>query len=267
MSDVDVVYHFAAIVSVPICQQKPLESYQTNFLATLNVLEVLRSQQARRIEKKLPPQRLIFAGSSVVYGNLTQLGEKRSENVELAWPPSFYGSQKLSSEHAITLYHQSYGIPAVVFRFFNVYGVGQDPSSPYSGVISLFHKQLRENKQVSLRLNGGGNQTRDFISVHDVAQACARAIEIDESFCDGRAFNLGTAHAITIRELAQNMISVADSKGTAKFSTFDAPPREGDVLHSCADNSRLREVFHWQPRVQLHEGLEELFNGTPIRIE
>ena len=247
---VDAIYHFAAMVSVPLCQERPIESMETNLMATTNVLESIRQESARRHKSV----RLIFAGSSVVYGDLGQQGKPTREDGQLAWPISFYGAQKLSSEHAIRLYHQTYGIPAVVFRFFNVFGPGQDPKSPYSGVISIFSAAAKEAR--ALRLNGGGTLTRDFVSVHDVARANAMALSLPEDKCDGRAMNLGTGRSVTIRELANTMIEVSGTTAT----TDDAPFRNGDVMHSQADITRAKEVLGWTPEVSLSTGVTELLS-------
>ncbi|MEW6055588.1 MAG: NAD-dependent epimerase/dehydratase family protein [Bdellovibrionota bacterium] len=248
---VDAVYHLAAMVSVPLCQEQPIESYETNLLATCRVLEAVKSESQKRGKRV----RMVFAGSSVVYGNLTQEGEARSETSQLAWPPSFYGAQKLGSEHTISLYHQNHGIPAVVFRFFNVFGPGQDPKSPYSGVISIFSTAIKERKP--MKLNGGGAQTRDFVSVHDVARALRMALTLDESRCDANAINLGTGKSITIRGLAEEMSLAANQE----LLIENTPPRSGDVVHSRADIGRANEILNWSPQVDLRTGLAELLHA------
>lgn len=255
--EADAVYHFAAIVSVPLCQEKPVESHQTNLLATLQVLDAISEEQKRRNAnaqaRPKRPIRLIFSGSSVVYGASCQSASDRCvEDSAMAWPLSFYGAQKLGSEHAIRLYFEHHHIPSVVFRFFNVYGPGQDPKSPYSGVISIFSDAIREGRP--LHLHGGGSQTRDFISVHDVVDACVRALDAPDDQCTGQAFNLGTGTSVTIRSLAEKMAHVVGRN----VDLIETPAREGDVKFSLASIARAERILEWHPKVSLEQGLSEL---------
>ncbi|MCM2322902.1 MAG: GDP-mannose 4,6-dehydratase [Oligoflexia bacterium] len=242
------VYHFAAIVSVPLCQEQPHESFTTNLGGTSLVLETVRQEQLRQGRKI----RVLFAGSSAVYGALGQPGIPLKESDTLPPPLSFYGAQKLGSEHLMALYHEVHGVPATCFRFFNVYGPGQDPKSPYSGVISIFTLRTRQGEP--LQLHGGGTQTRDFISVHDLVRACAAALELPETACDGRPINLGTGKTTTVRELAELAVRLQGSSSTISVT----PPRSGDVRDSLADSSRARTLLGWEPRVSLEKGLGEL---------
>jgi UDP-glucose 4-epimerase len=250
----DAVYHFAAIVSVPVCQNNPFDSYRTNHLATALILDSIKKEG----EKTGSFARLIFSSTAASYGMQGREGVPLSETDIAPEPPSFYAAQKLGSEHAIRLFHEVYGLPAVVFRFFNVFGPGQDPSSPYSGVISVFLDAIQKGK--SLRLNGGGIQTRDFISVHDIVSACVRALELPDQLCDGSAMNLGTRRAITIKHLADVMINASGKP----IPTEIAPPRAGDVLHSLADNGRASKVLGWAPQVSLEVGLQELLGSQSL---
>lgn len=249
---IEAVYHLAAIVSVPLCQEAPLESHRTNLLSTLQVLEAIRTESVK--QKK--PIRMIFSGSSVVYANSIELGEYAQEDSVVTWPLSFYGAQKLGSEHAIRLYCEHYQIPSIVFRFFNVYGPGQDPKSPYSGVISIFLSAIQQGKP--LFLHGGGNQTRDFVSVHDVAHACALALTTPGELCTGQAINLGTGKSISIRQLAEVMTKVANKK--VHFEITEA--RAGDVKYSQANVLRAKERLNWMPKITLEEGIRELLEPS-----
>jgi UDP-glucose 4-epimerase len=247
----DAIFHWAAMVSVPECQEKPLESYETNFLSTVRLLDLVKAENARRpADKKV---RVLFSGSSAVYGTLGDNGQKLSEALPLADPLSFYGAQKLASEQAIRIYARTHGIPAVVFRFFNVFGPGQKATSPYSGVISVFAKNSREGKP--FLLNGGGSQTRDFVSVHDIVAACDAALASRNSeLLAGCPVNLGSSQPLSIHDLAQ-LIAELSGKG---MLTETRPPRSGDILHSCADISRARELLGWKPAVNLRPALKEL---------
>lgn len=244
----DVVFHYAATVSVPLCQTQPLESYGNNLGATLDVLEAISQEQ----ERKRTRIRLVFASSSVVYGNLGQQNTPLKEGHDLPSPISFYGAQKLACEHAIRLYAQDRGVPSIVFRFFNVFGAGQDPSSPYSGVLSIFADAAKNGR--ALRLNGGGIQTRDFISVKEIARAGVLALSAPESAWTGSPLNLGSGHSLRIYDLASKVVEVAGSKSPIEY----AEPRIGDVMHSCADISQAEKVLGWSPRAEFEAGLREL---------
>lgn len=242
------VFHFAALVSVPLCQEKPVESYETNLMAAARLLDLIYAQNQKQDFKT----RMIFSGSSVVYGDDTQLGQSRQEDEKLSAPLSFYGAQKLGAEHLIKLFRQNQGIPAVVFRYFNVYGLDQDPHSPYSGVISIFSGAIAQGK--TIRLNGGGFQTRDFVSVKDIVRACLKALELNDDQCDAIPINLGSGKSVSIKELAQMMIAASGKKIPIEV----APARSGDVAHSLAEIARARTVLGWKPEIGLEQGLREL---------
>ncbi|MBL7716940.1 MAG: NAD-dependent epimerase/dehydratase family protein [Bdellovibrionales bacterium] len=242
------VYHFAAIVNVGECQEKPGESYATNFMGTIQVLEAIQQEGART--GSMP--KIIFAGSSAVYGKAGKKNVPISESDVSDHPLSFYANQKLASEQAIRLYSEHRKVPAVVFRFFNVFGVGQDPTSPYSGVITIFSRLAREGKD--LQLHGGGEQTRDFISVIDIARANLAALRLDPKNSDGQGINLGTGKSVTIRELGETILRVSKSRS----QLINTPAREGDVPHSLADVKRAKQVLNWESSVDLQKGLAEL---------
>lgn len=247
LADSDAVFHLAAMVSVPLCQDQPAQSYQTNLIGTANVLEAVRKQGKKT--------RVVFASSAAVYGHSGDRPEPVSESRPLAAPLSFYAAQKLASEQMLALYHKTHQIPAVVFRFFNVFGPGQDPSSPYSGVISIFASQILGDAPI--QLNGGGAMTRDFVSVHDIVRALLKALDLSEPKCDGCPINLGSGLSTSIRELAKIMMRAAGRK----VELVEAPARFGDIQHSLADISRARDVLGWTPQTTLESGLNELFRS------
>ncbi|MDR3607112.1 MAG: GDP-mannose 4,6-dehydratase [Oligoflexia bacterium] len=260
IKNTDVVFHWAAIVSVPECQNDPLGSYETNTHSTLKILDLIRAEnETRDAARKI---RMIFSSSSAVYGAQSHEGVLSgpiSERIPLPDPLSFYGGQKLASEQLIRLYARTYHLPSVIFRFFNVYGPGQKASSPYSGVISVFSKAVKIQEQ--LRLNGGGNQTRDFVSVHDIVRACQAALASDNlSLLSGSPVNLGTGKAITIRHLAETLFELVGLNPQTQ-KVLVAPPRAGDIQHSLADVTRAREILGWTAKVALRDGLRELLTG------
>ncbi len=245
---VQTVYHLAATVSVPLCQNDPVESYSNNFTATLILLDAIRKKMTE--QKRVI--RFAFASTAALYGDAGNDGRALKEEDAADRFLSYYAAQKANSEQAIDLYRKTHGIPALAFRFFNVFGPGQDPSSPYSGVITVFARFAKEGK--AMPLNGGGTQTRDFISVYDLVGALADSLKLSEDQWDASPINLGTGKVITVRELAETIKSVS---GTASEITV-APPREGDVLHSKADITRARQVLHFNPSHSLRDGLREL---------
>lgn len=246
------VFHFAATTSVPICQHDPYDSTGNNVMTTLDVLEAVRHE----IERQRNPVRFIYSGSSVVYGLLGKKNKALREDIPLEDPLSFYGAQKLASEQAVRLYVKTFGIEAVVFRFFNLYGTGQAPDSPYSGVITKFIASAKNN--LPLNLNAGGYQTRDFVAVEDVAEACLKTLSLPAKLCDGMPINLGTGKSVTIRELATVIKEISKSKSPLAKT----PPRQADVPYSLADISRAGKVLKWKPRIKLEEGLKKLIKGA-----
>ena len=246
---VDVVYHLAATVSIPACQKDPIESYSNNFNATLAVLEAIRAKAETTNTK---PIRLVFASTAAVYGTKGDDGRALTEHDIAEEFLSYYAAQKHASEKAIELHSRFYGIPATVFRFFNIVGPGQDPTSPYSGVITIFMNLAKAGKP--LLLNDGGHQTRDFISVHDIVDACVMTLRVPAERWDPRPINLGTGSAITIREVAE---LVRDMNGK-RSEILTAPPREGDVTHSLADVRRGFESLGWKAHRTVAASLAEI---------
>lgn len=245
---VTAVYHLAATVSVPLCQNDPLESYSQNVGATLAVLEACRQASITREQ----PIRFAFASSAALYGRQGEDGAPLAEERVAPSFQSFYAAQKHASEKIIELYCITYGIPTLIFRFFNVFGPGQDPTSPYSGVITIFSRLARENHD--LRLDNQGIQTRDFVAVSDLAEVLTNALRLPEAAWNAQPFNLGSGVATSIRQLARMVVTLCNSRS----DLIDAPPRPGDILHSLADISRARKVLSFEPHAALSAGLEAL---------
>jgi UDP-glucose 4-epimerase len=247
----DHVFHLAAIASMPYCQAHPIESYQTNVMGTANVLEAIRLENKNRKE----PIRLIFTSSSAVYGGLGKQGAKLSEKQNLREPLSFYAAQKLAAEHMIKNYCEHHAVPAMVFRPFNIYGLGQDLNSPYAGVMTLYLSALQ--KGLPLKVDGSGKQTRDFIHVDDVVGSLIATLKVPTSKFDAEPMNLGSGKSITIIELAKKMLAASGSKVKLERT----PSRQGDVSHSCADIRKVSQALKWKPRIDLKTGLSTLFEN------
>ena len=236
MAGVDVVFHEAALVSVPRSIEDPLGSNDANLDATVALLEGARDEGAR----------VVVASSAAIYGHpeSVPVGETHATA-----PTSPYGVQKLAVDHYTRLYAELYGLDTVALRYFNVYGPRQ--SSDYSAVISVFAEQARADEP--LTVEGDGEQTRDFVHVSDVVRANLRAATTDHV---GEAFNVGTGERVTIRELAETVREVAG----ADSEIVHVDGRAGDVRHSCANVDKARALLGYEPAVGLREGLRTLFD-------
>lgn len=248
ITDADVVVHLAAKVSVPWCDAHPEESNRINVGGTRAVIEASLAQKRR--------PKVVFASSAAVYGGAGREGQAILESTPLPPPLSAYAAQKRESEEALRVAHAQHGLAALNLRFFNVYGEGQDPKSPYSGVITQFLDRIRAGKD--LELHGGGMATRDFVSVHDLVRGIVSAIELDPARCQGQAVNLGTGHALTIRALAEMLAELARERGMRVPKISAVSERAGDVPHSCASVALARELLAYRPERDLRIELGRL---------
>src|SRR5262249_54485189 len=231
----DYVLHQAAIPSVPRSVKDPITSNRANVDATLNVLVASRDAGVKR---------LVFAGSSSAYGNTPTL-PKREEMPSN--PLSPYALQKVIGEQYLRLFTELYGLETVSIRYFNVFGPRQDPSSPYSGVISVFATALLERR--SPTIYGDGGQTRDFTYVANVVDGVLRACEAPGA--SGEVINVATGGRIALTDLFRAMRAIT---GGAVEPTY-AEPRAGDVRDSQADISKARRLLGYEPTVSFEEGL------------
>ncbi len=234
---VDFVLHQAAIPSVPRSVDDPLTSHRANIDATLNVLLAARDAGVRRV---------VYAGSSSAYGDTPTLPKDESMPSS---PLSPYALQKLVGEQYGQLFTQLYGLETVTTRYFNVFGPRQDPSSPYSGVISLFISALSEGRTPTIY--GDGEQTRDFTYVANVVDGVLRAC--DAPNVAGEVMNVATGSRISINALFR---ALRDLLG-ARVEPVYAPARRGDVRDSQADISKARRLLGYQPTVGFEEGLKK----------
>lgn len=241
MEGVHIVFHEAAIASVPETVGNPLGSERTNYRGTVNVLEAARQAGAKRV---------VFACSAAVYGDLPELPKQETMPVKPLTP---YAIDKLASEYACKVYYSLYGLETVALRYFNVFGPRQDPSSPYSGVISIFADCARKGKQPNIY--GDGGQTRDFIFVSDVVEANMRAASSDKA--PGNAYNVATGSTITINELLETVCRLEGRP----FDPAYHDARDGDIRHSCADISATSRALDWQPAVDFEDGLKMLLDS------
>ena len=234
---VDVVLHQAAIPSVPRSVADPLTSHRSNVEATLNVLVAARDARIRR---------LVFAGSSSAYGNTATLPKHEAMPSD---PLSPYALQKVVGEQYLRMFTRLYGLETVTTRYFNVYGPRQDPSSPYSGVISLFATALLEGRAPTIY--GDGEQTRDFTYVADVVDGVLRASEAPG--VSGETINVAAGGRISLNRLFETMRTLVG----AKVEPIYVASRTGDVRDSQADVSKAKRLLGFEPRVPLEEGLRQ----------
>ena len=235
----EVVFHLAAMVSVPQTVADPLLSTDVNIMGTATVLEAARQQQCKAV---------IFASSCAVYGDNPQQPKTEQMPTQTLSP---YAQQKLTAEQYMTLFSQNYGLSAVSLRFFNVYGPRQDPSSPYSGVISIFMNRALAGEAPNIY--GDGRQSRDFIYVKDIVRALMLAADPSAA---GRVINVGSGSSVTITELWERITALAGIQMPANYT--DA--RKGDILHSLSSIQLARELLSFEPSVMLDDGLKLTFD-------
>jgi UDP-glucose 4-epimerase len=239
MSGCSAVAHLAAVASVQASVDDPVRTHQSNFIGTLNVCEAMRQAGVKRV---------LFASSAAVYGNNGE-GQAIDEDTSKA-PLTPYASDKLASEFYLDFYRRQHDLEPVVFRFFNIYGPRQDPSSPYSGVISIFSE--RAQKGLPISVFGDGEQTRDFVYVEDLVQVLVQAVEKPE--VQVGAVNVGWNQATTLKQMLQ---ALADVVGDLPAISY-GPARSGDIRHSRADNRRLLERFDLPAQTPMSVGLARL---------
>jgi nucleoside-diphosphate-sugar epimerase len=231
----DFVLHQAAIPSVPRSVQDPVGSNRANIDGTLNVLVASRDANVKRV---------VYAASSSAYGNTPTL--PKQEDMRPA-PLSPYALQKLVGEQYMQMFTALYGLETVSLRYFNVFGPRQDPSSPYSGVISQFVTAMLAGR--SPTIHGDGEQTRDFTYVGNVVDGVLRATEARDA--SGLVINLATGGRVSLNHLFKTLAGIIGVTVTPIYQ----PLRAGDVRDSQADIERARAVLGYEPMVPFEEGL------------
>jgi nucleoside-diphosphate-sugar epimerase len=231
----DVVFHLAAIPSVPRSIREPVPSHEVNVDGTFNVFRACTEAKVARV---------VYAASSSAYGDTEVLPKVETM---LPRPKSPYAVQKLLGEYYASVFHSSFGLETVSLRFFNVYGERQDPSSPYSGVLSLFMRALIERQ--SPVIFGDGEQTRDFTYVEDVVGLCLKASEA--SGVGGKMYNAGNGGRYSLNHIWDLLQKIEGVSLPPRY----APPREGDVHDSQADTTAARRDLGHDPQYTLEQGL------------
>lgn len=231
----DLVFHEAAQTLVPESIKNPYKDADENIMGLINVLESCRQTGVKKI---------IFSSSAAVYGNNSNLPLSENENLS---PTSFYGLTKTTSEKYLNLYYEYFGIHYTILRYSNVYGPRQGANGE-GGVIYIFAKALAENKPINIF--GDGNQTRDFISVHDIVEANIAAITNGNE----KILNISTETETTLNELANKMINLSKKD---KNLIHYKKPRNGDIYRSCLSNKNAVSELNWKPKISLDKGLIE----------
>lgn len=237
LEDVELVFHEAAIPSVPRSVENPRQTHIASVDSTFSLLLAAKERKVRR---------MVYAASSSAYGDQPSL--PKVEDM-LPDPLSPYAVAKLVGEYYCQVFTRVYGLETVSLRYFNVFGPRQDPSSQYSGVISRFVAALLSGERPVIY--GDGEHSRDFTYIANVVDANLKAAETTKGV--GAVINVANGERITLNQLLKE---VQQLTGKTDVSVDYKPPRAGDVVHSLADITRARELLGFQPRVGLKEGLQ-----------
>jgi UDP-N-acetylglucosamine/UDP-N-acetyl-alpha-D-glucosaminouronate 4-epimerase len=232
----EVVFHQAALPSVPRSVQDPLTSNATNITGTLNVLLAARDAGVRRV---------VFASSSSIYGSNREMPKREDL---MAKPIAPYAVAKLACEGYCRSFGEVYGLETVALRYFNVFGPRQDPRSQYAAVIPNFITALMAGERPTVF--GDGDQSRDFTFVQNIVEANIQAM--DAQGVAGQVFNIACGEQTTLNRILELLRELLGVDIQAEY----VAPRPGDVRHSLADISRAREALGYEPRIDLREGLQ-----------
>jgi UDP-glucose 4-epimerase len=237
------VIHQGAIPSVPRSVRDPLESHRNGPTATLNMLEAARQAGARRF---------IYAASSSAYGDTLELPKHEGM---MPMPLSPYAAGKLAGEHYVSVFARTMGLDGVSLRYFNIFGPRQDPSSPYSGVVSLFIRFMSQGQRPTIY--GDGRQTRDFTYVANAVAANLAALRHPEPL-GGQVLNVGTGERISLLDLVEALNRILGTKLEPIFHE----PRAGDVRDSLASLDRIAQALGYWPIVPFEDGLRRTVEAT-----
>ncbi|HET9182703.1 MAG TPA: SDR family oxidoreductase [Candidatus Angelobacter sp.] len=246
---IDLIFHEAALPSVPRSVEDPVGSNRANVDATVKLLDAARNCGVKRV---------IYAGSSSAYGN-SPLLPKREDM--LPAPLSPYAVSKLAGEHYMSAFHRVYGLETVTLRYFNVFGPHQDPTSQYSGVLAVFIAKMLRNHTPTIY--GDGEQSRDFTYIDNVVAGNLLAAAAGAERVAGRVFNVATGMRITLNETAELLRGLSGYRGEIAYG----PERQGDVKHSLADISTAKSQFGYEPKVLFPEGLRKTVAWYRARSE
>jgi nucleoside-diphosphate-sugar epimerase len=234
---IDVVFHEAALASVPRSVADPVATNINCVSATLNVLVAAHNAGVRRV---------IYAGSSSAYGDTPTLPKHEEMKPN---PISPYAVAKLAGENYLASFTRVYGLETVTLRYFNVFGPYQDPTSHYSGVLATFCRKMLKGEQPTI--HGDGEQSRDFTYIDNVVHANLLAAEAQSEKVSGEVMNSATGTRVTLNETFRILRELTSFNGEPAYG----PPRAGDVRHSQADIRKAEERMGYKPQVEFTEGL------------
>jgi nucleoside-diphosphate-sugar epimerase len=234
---VELIFHEAALPSVPRSVANPRETHLASVEGTFNLLVAAKDKGVRRI---------VYAASSSAYGDQPTLPKTEEMKPE---PLSPYAVAKLVGEYYCQVFARSYNMETVCLRYFNVFGPRQDPSSPYSGVISRFIDLLLKGERPVIY--GDGEQSRDFTYISNAIDANMRAAETTRGL--GQVINIANGERVTINRVLELLKELT---GRTDIQPEYKEVRAGDILHSLADITRARELLGYEPSIGLHEGLK-----------
>ncbi|OTP09512.1 UDP-glucose 4-epimerase [Enterococcus sp. 10A9_DIV0425] len=239
----DYIFHLAAVASVADSVARPIETHRVNFESVLMLLEMIRKYQ-------LQLKRIVFSSSAAVYGDEPTLPKKEESVIRPLTP---YAIDKFAAEQYVLDYCHLYDVPGSAVRFFNVYGPNQNPTSPYSGVISILvdrYKKQLAGQETSFTIFGDGSQSRDFVYVEDVIDALILVSKEEKAL--GQQFNVGTGKSTTLLELIHTIDEVLDVKLVLEYQD----ERAGDIRDSLADISKINSIGY-QVKHNVLKGMEK----------
>jgi nucleoside-diphosphate-sugar epimerase len=235
MKGAQVVFHLAAVPSVPRSIAKPWDSHKANIDGTFSVLMAARDAKVKRV---------VYSASSSAYGETPTLPKREDMP---ASPISPYGLQKFVGEQYTFLFNKFFGVEGVALRYFNIYGPDQDPNSPYAAAIPKFIRAMQSGSPANI--TGDGTGSRDFTYVDDAVQANVLAATVPAAA--GELFNVARGEQVTINELVRTINNVLG----CDILPNHGPERPGDIKHSLADISKARTILGYSPNVSLAEGV------------
>ena len=242
VTGVDVIFHEAAIPSVPKSIDDPIENVSVNTVGTVNVLSEAVKANVKRF---------VYAASASAYG---EISSEKADEALLPKPQSPYAAAKLASEYCLSAFSQCYGIETVGIRYFNVFGERQDPHSEYAGVIAKFISQMLAGKTPTIF--GDGKTSRDFTYVANVVDGNILAASLPAEDVSGEVMNIACGRSIDLNDLVSSINRILGSQLTPRY----APERVGDIKHSCADISKAVTKLGYKPQVGFEEGMARTIN-------
>lgn len=239
LKDIDIVFHEAALRSVPRSVDDPLSTNDVNITGTLKLLIAARNAKVKRV---------VYASSSSAYGDSMKIPQKE---VHATSPISPYATSKLAAEHYCRVFAKTFGLETVSLRYFNVFGPKQDPDSKYSAVIPKFIESALKNEP--LEIHGDGKQSRDFTFIDNVVQANLLAATVKG--ISGEVFNIACNESNTVMDIGKNIEKILGKKLTYNHT----PSRAGDIRKTCADISKAIKMMNYNPKVKFDEGIKKTF--------